>query len=118
MTNDELAAKIDQKFETIDQKFEAIDRRFDAIDRRFNAIDQRFDAVDERFNTLEQKVDDGFSASKIREEELHRLMKLGLEAREVLADEMHQRFDEAARKSDHQITLLNDAVRYLSARAK
>jgi hypothetical protein len=104
MTVDELAARMDQQFAALDQKFEAIDQRFAGVDQRFAGIDRRLDA-------LEKKVDDGFNASKVRDEELLGLMKFGLEARDVLRDEMHRRFDEAARQREDEITSLWDAVR-------
>lgn len=122
MTNDELAAKIDEKFAGIDQKFAGIDQKFDRIDDHFArvdrslaAIDQRFDGVDKRFDALEKKVDDGFQASKLRDEGIRDLAKVGLEAHEILREEMHRRFDESDRKNDEQITLLKDAVRHLSS---
>jgi septation ring formation regulator EzrA len=108
MTNDELAAKLDQKFDGIDQKFESIDKKFESIDKRF-------DAIDKRFESMERKVDDGFNDSKVRDENLRGLMTFGLEAREILRDEIHRRFDDTDRKNDEQISLLKDAVRHLSS---
>lgn len=52
---------------------------------------------------LEQKMDDGFEASKIDDEKLRGLMTFGLEARAVLRDEMHLRFDAAGHEYDEQI---------------
>jgi hypothetical protein len=69
--------------------------------------------MNQQFAKVHEKVDEGFKDSKIRDEELRALTKFGLEAREVLRDEMHQRFDEADQKQDQQITLLEDAVRHL-----
>lgn len=91
MTLDELAAKMDEQF---------------------SGVNDRFGAIEKRFDGLEKKVDEGFKDSKIRDEELRDLMKFGLEAREVLRDEIHRRFDEADRKHDEQITLLKDAGRH------
>lgn len=98
MTNDELAAKLDERFASIDEKFAGIDQRLDGIDQRFDA--------------LETKVEAGFDASKVRDEELRGLMTFGFEARDVLRNEMNRRFDEAARQSDEQITLLRNAIRH------
>ena len=83
MTNEELAAKMEENAARLTQRFVA----------------------------LEKKVDEGFDASRARDEELRDLTKFGLEAREVLRDEMHRRLDEADRKNDAQISLLKDVVR-------
>jgi hypothetical protein len=48
----------------------------------------------------------------VRDEELRGLIMFGLEARDPLRDEMRRRFDEAARQSDEQMTLLRDGVRH------
>ena len=89
MTNDELAAKIDARFEAVEQKMDA------------------------RFEAVEKKMEEGFDASRARDEELRTLTKFGLEAREILRDEIHRRFDESDRKTDLQVTLLRDAVAHL-----
>jgi hypothetical protein len=88
-----------------------IDELAAQMGKRFEGLEKRFDGLEGKFDGLEKKVDDGFNDSKIRDEELRGLMKFGLEAREVLRDEMHRRFDEADRKHDEQLTLLKDAVR-------
>lgn len=81
------------------------------IDELGAKLEEQFAGIDKRFDALEKKVDEGFKDSKIRDEELRDLMKFGLEAREVLRDEMHRRFDDSDRKQDEQMTLLKDAVR-------
>ena len=53
--------------------------------------------------------------SRARDEELRGLMTFGLEARDVLRDEMHRRFEAADAKYDEQFTLLKDAVRHLNS---
>jgi len=88
MTIDELAARLDQQFAKIDVKFAGIDEKFASVDEKLNA-------------------------SRVRDEELRELTKFGLEAREILRDEMHRRFDETDRKNDEQISLLKDTVRHL-----
>lgn len=143
MTNDELAAKIDEKFAGVDGKFAGIDGKFGGIHEKLAGIDEtlarvgeklarvderlagvdeklagvgeKFGKIDGRFEALNQKMDEGFKDSKMRDEELRGLMTFGLEAREVLRDEMHRRFDASDRKHDEQITLLKDAVTYLSS---
>lgn len=81
------------------------------VDELAARLEQRFEGLEQKFENLEQKMDDGFEASKIRDEELRDLMAFGLEAREVLRDEMHRRFDAAGHKHDEQIGLLNDVIR-------
>lgn len=111
MTNDELAKKLDEKFAGVDEKFAGLDEKFSRVDARFSQIDEFAAKVDKRFESLEQKMDDGFAASKIRDEDLRGLMTFGLEAREVLREEVHRRFDASDRKHDEQITLLKDVIR-------
>jgi len=71
--------------------------------------------MNEQFAGLKKSMDQGFNDSKVRDDELRDLMTFGLEAREVLRDEMHRRFDAADRKHDQQITLLKDAVQHLNS---
>ena len=106
MTIDELAARMEEQFKGVND-------RFTGVDQKFIGLDQRFDGLEKRFDSLEKKVDDGLNDSKIRDEELRDLMKCGLDAREVLRDEMHRRFDEGERKQDEQLTLLKDALRHV-----
>ena len=49
--------------------------------------------LDAMFDSLEAKVEDGFNASKIREDEILDVARLGLGANEILRDEMNRRFD-------------------------
>ena len=57
------------------------------------------------------RVDSELNAARIRDEKLHALMTFGLEAREVLRDEMGRRFDSMDSKHDEQIGLLKAVVR-------
>ena len=81
----------------------SMDAQFAAIDKRFDGIDRRFDAVHEELNH-----------AKIRDEELHRLMTFGLEAREGLRESMGQRFDALEKKQDEDIGLLKDVLRHVT----
>jgi hypothetical protein len=108
MTLDELAAKLDEHGAKIDAQGAKLDAQVAKLDQKFASIDQRFD-------TMDRKVDEGFKDSKIRDEDLRDLMKFGLEARDVLRDDMHRRFDAADQKHDEQITLLRDAVQHLNS---
>ena len=72
----------------------------------------KLDTIDTRLSNLEQKVDDGFNASKVRDEGLHRLTRFGLEAGEIMRDSMNRRFDAADQKHDAQIGLLKDVIRH------
>ena len=118
MTNEELSNKLDEKFADLDEKFDRVDEKFAGLNGKFAGVDVRFSRIDEfaakverRFESLEQKMDDGFNASRVRDEDLRGLMTFGLEAREVLRDEMHRRFDASDRKHDEQINLLKDVIR-------
>jgi len=78
-------------------------------------LDAQSSKMDERFAALDNKVDRGFNDSKIRDEELRGLIKFGFEARDVLRDEMHRRFDDSDRKHDQQIAVLQDVTRNLNS---
>lgn len=145
MTLEELAAKMDAGFAAVHKKmddgFAAVEKRFTSVDERFAAVDERFatfgrtmdqrfatfgqtmdqrsaavgQTMDSRFAAFEKKMDEGFKDSKIRDEELRGLMKFGLEANEILREDMNRRFDAADQKNDEQIGLLKDTVRHLSS---
>jgi hypothetical protein len=102
----------------VSARFSDIDKRFGDIDKRFGDIDKRFGDIDKRFDNMQAEMRDGFAhvnhqlnQAKVRDEELHRLMKFGLEAREALRETMDARFDAADRKHDEQIGLLKDVLR-------
>ena len=78
-------------------------------------IDELAAKMHQGFVRLEQKIDRGFNDSKTRDQRLEGLI-IGLEAREVLRDEMHRRLDTADRKNDEQTTLPEDAVQHLNTR--
>ncbi len=86
------------------------------IDELAARMDEKFSGVDKQFEALKRKMKEGFDASRAGDEELRGLMKFGLEANEVLREDMHRRFDAGDRKHDEQITLLKDAVQHLTSR--
>lgn len=113
MTNDELSNILDEKFAGVDDRLSRIDTLLD----KFAAnIEAQLQDVEKRFEGLDQKMEQGFNDSKTRDAELRGLMTFGLEARDVLRDEMHSRFDAADRRHDEHITLLKDAVQHLNTR--
>jgi hypothetical protein len=73
-------------------------------------MDEGFVASGQRDDELGKTMAEGFDASRTRDEELRDLTKFGLEAREVLRDEMMRRFNDADRKHDEQIELLKTVV--------
>ncbi len=128
---DEKFAGVDRRFDAVDEKLAAVDQRFDAVDEKLAAVDQRFDAVngkftavDKRLNTaqardaaIETAMKDGFrdvreglNAAKIRDEQIHGLLKFSLEAREGLRESMDDRFDAMDKKHDEEIALLNTVI--------
>ncbi|HMF88988.1 MAG TPA: hypothetical protein VK575_13005, partial [Gemmatimonadaceae bacterium] len=68
-------------------------------------LSRQISNLDAKFDSLEAKVEDGFNASKIREDEILGVARLGLEANEILRDEMNRRFD----ASDKVVALLHRA---------
>lgn len=90
-----------------------IDELAARMDERFAGLNTRIDGLNTRIDALAQTVEEASDASKARDEELRDLTKFGLEAREILRDEMHRRFDDTDRKHDEAIALLESAVRGL-----
>jgi hypothetical protein len=84
----------------------------DDLAKQFEAMRVDMSAMRGDFADLRKTMHEGFDASRIRDEELRDLMKFGLEAREVLRDEVHRRFDDADRKHDEQIDLLKTVIRH------
>ena len=123
MTLDDIARKLD----TIDTRMSTLERK---VDDGFNAsgsamgslrsglatLEVKVDTLEEKLDTLEGKLDDSSRASQIRDEELHRLTRFGLEADEVIADSINRRLDESNRKHDEQITLIKDVIRQQAIR--
>ena len=55
MTLNQLANKMDQRFDGLEKRFEGIDQQFVGIEKRFEGIDQRFDGMDQRFDGMEKR---------------------------------------------------------------
>ena len=121
---DAIDAKLgghDAKFDAIDAKLDAIDARLGGHDAKFDAIDARLGGHDAKFDGLEAEMRSGFTRideklneAKIRDEELHGLLKFSLEAREGLRESMEQRFDVIGNKHDQEIGLLKDVLRHVT----
>ena len=92
---------------SVEAKIDLLVRKVSSIDDRLDRIDSRLDTVDRRFD----KVDTELGAAKIRDEELHRLMKLGLEANEGLREVVDNRFARVDRKLDDESKLLRQAIK-------
>ena len=91
----------------------------DGIAKRLDAIDAKFDGLEAEMRSGFTRVDEKLNEAKIRDEELHGLLKFSLEAREGLRESMEQRFDVMGTKHDQEIDLLKDVVRHVTgARAK
>ena len=60
------------------------------------------------------RVDEELNKAKIRDEELHGLLKFSLEAREGLRESIEQRFDEMGKKQDQELDLLKDVLRHVT----
>ena len=74
-------------------------------------LSKQISNLDAKLDSLEAKVEDGFNASKIREDEILGVARLGLEANEILRDEMIRRFDASDKNTDAQISLFKSAIR-------
>jgi len=65
--------------------------------------------------SLRSEMRDGFNASKIRDEELCSLAKLGLEANQGLLETTTARFDTTDKRHGEEIGLLKDVLREVGA---
>ena len=99
----------------VSRQLTELSSQFKSLVSQVDGLDLKCVGLDKKFDGLDKKVDEGFRASKVRDEELRDLAKFGLEAREALRESMENRFDEADRKHNQQIDLLNDAVRHLNS---
>ena len=109
MTLEDIARQLD----TIDTRLSTLERK---VDDGFSASEKRsllssVANLESKIEDVESKVEDGFNASRIRDEELHRLTRFGVEADEIIADSINRRLDESNRKQDEQIGLLKNVIR-------
>ena len=97
MTNEELVATLDQRFERIDQRFEGIDQRFGQleqnIDERFKKVDELFDGLGEEFRHEIRLLGEDFKSNfgaladgiKAVDEKLERFQKENAKEHEELS---------------------------------
>jgi chaperonin cofactor prefoldin len=104
---------------------EQLDAFAKTVNGRFDTINVQFDGVNARFDKMQKEMEDGFAEvnqklndSKIRDEELHTLIKFGFEAREALRETIEVRFDAAEKKRDEQIDLLKAVLRDVTKSAR
>ena len=71
-------------------------------------------SLDSRMEQGFRRVDEELNAARIRDEEAHRLLKFGLEAREALRETVQTRFDATDTKHAEEIDLLKDVLRAVS----
>lgn len=84
------------------------------IDKQFSSIDKRFDGIEAEMRSGFTRVGEELNKAKIRDEELHGLLKFSLEAREGLRESMEQRFDEVRKKQDQDIDLVKNVLRHVT----
>jgi hypothetical protein len=86
----------------------------DGIAKRLDAIDARLGGLDVEMRSGFTRVGEELNKAKIRDEELHGLLKFSLEAREGLRESMEQRFDVMGKKQDQEVDLLKDVLRHVT----
>lgn len=86
----------------------------DGIAKRLGAIDAKLAGLEAEMRSGFTRVDEKLNDAKIRDEELHGLLKFSLEAREGLRESMEQRFDVTSNKHDQEIDLLKDVLRHVT----
>ena len=117
MTLDGIAKRLD----AIDAKLGGVDARLGGLDAKVGGLDGTVGGLAAKLDGLEAEMRSGFTRvdeklneAKIRDEELHGLLKFSLEAREGLRESMEQRFEVTGNKHDQEIDLLKDVLRHVS----
>ena len=82
-----------------------------ANEMTLDGIARQLNAIRDDIAGVKTEMRDGFNASKIRDEELRSLAKLGLEANQGLLETTTARFDATDRKHGEEIGLLKDVLR-------
>ena len=54
---EELAERMDERFDLVDARFELVDKRFDDVSAEFQRIDKRFDDVSAEFHRIDKRFD-------------------------------------------------------------
>jgi hypothetical protein len=98
-----------------------IGRRLDTLQSDMSSVKSIIESLQTNVTSLQaemqtgfKRVDEELNAAKIRDEEAHRLLKFGLEAREGFCESVEARFDEADKKHDDQIGLLKQVIQHLA----
>ena len=89
--------------------------------RKVGGLDAKFGGLDAKVGGLEAEMRSGFTRvgeelnkAKIRDEELHGLLKFSLEAREGLRESMEERFDVMGKNQGQELDLLKDVLRHVT----
>ncbi len=83
----------------------------DGIAKQLKEIRADLGAVKSDLGAVKDEMKAGFNASRIRDEELRSLAKLGLEANQGLLETTTARFDVTDKKHGEEISLLKAALR-------
>jgi len=120
MTLDGIAKRLD----AIDAKLGGLEAKVGGLEVKVGGLEVKVGGLEVKVGGLEAEVRSGFTRvgeelnkAKIRDEELHGLLKFSLEAREGLRESMEQRFDVMGNKHDQEIDLLKDVLRHTASRA-
>ena len=89
-----------------------------ANDMTLDGIAKQLEAIRSDIADVKTGMRDGFNASKIRDEELRALAKLGLEANQGLLETTTARFDDTDKRHAEEISLLTDVLRNQIASAR
>jgi chromosome segregation ATPase len=112
---------LDTKVGGLDARLGGLDARLGGLDTNVGGLDATLGGLDTKVGGLQaemrsgfKRVDEKLNEAKIRDEELHGLLKFSLEAREGLRESMEQRFDVMGNKHDQEIDLLKDVLRHVT----
>jgi chromosome segregation ATPase len=112
---------LDTRLAGLDTKVGGLDTKVGGLDTKVGGLETKLGGLDTKLGGLEAEMRSGFKSigdelnkAKIRDEELHGLLKFSLEAREGLRESMEQRFDEAAKNQDRELGLLKDVLRHVT----
>ena len=88
------------------------------IAKRLDSIQADLGSMRSELADVKTEMRDGFNASKIRDEELRALAKLGREANQGLLETTTARFDDTDKRHAEEISLLTDVLRNQIASAR
>ena len=114
LANEMTLEGIAKELKAISRKVSSLNEKVSSLDGKVTSLDGKVTSIDDRMTAGFASVGEQLNGAKIRDEELHSLMKFGLEAREALRESVEAGFKAVDKKQDEEIGLVKDVVRGLA----